>query len=496
MTPANSTSLAAYGAKGADSPMGESVEGFNASAGSLSSGGYDASSGLLTRHTGDRTLTERPQSICHNDALNRYTTSAVDPVLSIPVREYFAPTHLQWRCTSEPSRDDVSPGRTNSNPMPRVVMCPHTLSSDNPTYVDVSPGEAGAVGDAAEIITNLENLTVSSSDHVCSRDTDDRDGVLATSIYMPDESWSAPESGVVGETLEITTRAERSVDSSSGGVRSRDVSHEEPVELLDESTGWFDEICIIHESGQVSEPEEVIAETIGPAGLPNGSHRFLDAGLEVLFRRQDQAHAQLPVEIRQAEAVEPAADAEPKPLCDHYHRRCYVRLSCCSEFFACHRCHNYSGECDNREAKASSATHLKCAECRVVQEINNDSRCCSNCKIVFSEYFCAKCKHFTSKDKKPGHCEKCGICRIDSDKSFHCDVCNVCLHKKLEGNHGCRPGNGHEQCCVCFEDVFSGCRILPCSHKIHQECALALVTIGVRSCPLCCTRLHPTAAQR
>ena len=573
MTPANSTSLAAYGGKVADSPKGGTVAGSNASAGSLSSIGFGISPSFLAQHTRDQTLTENPQSICLNGALDRYTTSAVDPVLSIPAREDFATTHLQWRCTSEPSKDDISSGRTNRDPMPRVVMCPHTLSSDNPTCLDVSPGEAGAVGDAAEIITNVENLAVSSSGNVCSRDTDDRDGVLATSIHRFDESYAAPESAVVGEAAEVISKAGNLVDSSSGSVSACDASLEEAVEEL---VHLRDENHVASGAVPVSEAEEIIAGTNGPAGLPNGNQRFRDAGLEVLFSRyqeatdaleqglwqrlnreqrllqsattqsseedqptrnalsrldaayvslaflrksllqitgkieqncalvervssgqtrQDQAHAQSPVETRQAEAVQRAANAEPKQLCVHYRRRCYVRLSCCSEFFACHQCHNNSDKCDNKKARGSSATHLKCAQCQVVQEINEDSHRCSNCKIVFSEYFCAKCKHFTSKKKKPAHCEKCGICRVHMDKSFHCDVCNVCMDKRLKGNHGCRPDAGHEECCICFDDVFSGCIILPCSHKVHLSCALAMVENRSRSCPMCRHPFYSSAAQ-
>ncbi|XP_020618103.1 RING finger and CHY zinc finger domain-containing protein 1-like, partial [Orbicella faveolata] len=117
--------------------------------------------------------------------------------------------------------------------------------------------------------------------------------------------------------------------------------------------------------------------------------------------------------------------------------------------------------------------------------IGEDSGNCRSCGTQISVYFCSICKHLTSMDMNPFHCEKCGICRIHKDKSFHCEVCNVCLDKRLEGKHKCRPDSGHDECCICFEDAFSGCQILPCSHVMHKECALDLIQRGIRTCPVC-----------
>ncbi|KAJ7393200.1 hypothetical protein OS493_006168 [Desmophyllum pertusum] len=118
-------------------------------------------------------------------------------------------------------------------------------------------------------------------------------------------------------------------------------------------------------------------------------------------------------------------------------------------------------------------------------QIGEDSGKCRSCGGNMSAYFCSICKHFTSVDKNPYHCEKCGICRIHEDKSFHCDVCKVCLDKRLEGKHKSRPDSGHDECCICLEDAFSGCQILPCSHKVHRECAIAMIQNGIRTCPVC-----------
>ena len=56
-------------------------------------------------------------------------------------------------------------------------------------------------------------------------------------------------------------------------------------------------------------------------------------------------------------------------LCEHYQRYCRVRFPCCTQFYPCHRCHNNSRACDNEEAKACHATHLKCSHCHHEQEV-------------------------------------------------------------------------------------------------------------------------------
>ncbi|XP_073249054.1 RING finger and CHY zinc finger domain-containing protein 1-like [Porites lutea] len=110
------------------------------------------------------------------------------------------------------------------------------------------------------------------------------------------------------------------------------------------------------------------------------------------------------------------------------------------------------------------------------QRIGEDSARCHKCQREMSSYFCSICKHFTSLDKNPYHCEKCGICQIHKDKSFHCETCNVCLDKRLEGDHKCCPDSDHDECCICLEDALSGCLISPCSHNVHRENANVAVT--------------------
>ena len=65
-----------------------------------------------------------------------------------------------------------------------------------------------------------------------------------------------------------------------------------------------------------------------------------------------------------------AITGRSKWSCEHYQRHCRVRFPCCSHFYSCHRCHNNSKACDNEEAKAAHATHLKCSFCQHEQEVS------------------------------------------------------------------------------------------------------------------------------
>ena len=61
---------------------------------------------------------------------------------------------------------------------------------------------------------------------------------------------------------------------------------------------------------------------------------------------------------------------EAQWLCEHYQRHCSVKFPCCTHFYSCHHCHNISTTCDNEEAKACHATHLKCSYCQHEQEVS------------------------------------------------------------------------------------------------------------------------------
>ncbi|XP_028406496.1 uncharacterized protein LOC114528982 isoform X2 [Dendronephthya gigantea] len=163
-------------------------------------------------------------------------------------------------------------------------------------------------------------------------------------------------------------------------------------------------------------------------------------------------------------------------LCNHYKRRCMVKFECCDKYWACHRCHNETSTCQQKKLKSRDTTMVKCMECGKEQQFG---QFCVSCNTQFADFYCGLCKHLTGRDDHPYHCEKCGICRIHGDRSFHCDVCGVCLDVQLRGNHKCRPDSAHDNCGICLEDAFTGCQILPCSHKVHKECSKLMIQNGM-----------------
>ena len=95
--------------------------------------------------------------------------------------------------------------------------------------------------------------------------------------------------------------------------------------------------------------------------------RFEEAG-EMVERVLLKEREEREVFGREIERKEPVT-GQSLWLCGHYQRHCRVRFPCCNNFYSCHRCHNNSKECDNEEAKASHATHLKCSYCHHEQEV-------------------------------------------------------------------------------------------------------------------------------
>ncbi|CAB4021934.1 RING finger and CHY zinc finger domain-containing 1-like [Paramuricea clavata] len=178
-------------------------------------------------------------------------------------------------------------------------------------------------------------------------------------------------------------------------------------------------------------------------------------------------------------------DIQDNWLCNHYKRRCLVKFECCNKYWPCHRCHNNESTCGRMKLKSRDTTMVKCVECGKEQQFGENGQFCVSCNTQFANFYCGLCKHLTGNDDHPYHCDKCGICRIHGDRSFHCDVCGICLDVQLRGNHKCRPDSAHDECGICLEDAFTGCQILPCSHKVHKECANRMIRNGITRCPIC-----------
>ncbi len=433
MTPKNSTSFPTYGASYANPAVAESVQYSgcgNACADGTSSGNDSIDYQLLAEHIiTDRSLVEECRSFAHAG----HIACTIDPVLSIPTTSgLLATTNLQWRCVSDQSADGESPSCTSHV---------GAITSQDKQSFD------GATRFAA--VENKETII-------------DQDGA-GLLRGRPD------------------ARLEELIRSFK---RSYCAIEKELWEQLEEEKQWLTPLA----TTQSDQPTRVrdyqlISTTAALAGL-RCSYLALDKKVQDSCTLVNQLSKERTKEAK-LQATESAVMPAVKPHCLHYARRCFVRFSCCRAYYPCHRCHNNSGQCANTSAKAWHATHLKCSVCNVEQEVNEDSHHCSACQTKLAEYFCAQCKHFSSAQTKPYHCSKCGICRKNQDKSFHCDVCNVCLDSKYWGVHKCRPDSGHDICSICQEDTFYACQILPCSHKIHKECAIVMVNNGTRSCPVC-----------
>lgn len=68
---------------------------------------------------------------------------------------------------------------------------------------------------------------------------------------------------------------------------------------------------------------------------------------------------------------------------------------------------------------------------------------------------------------------------FQNDGSQACGVYDTSMPQR------CRPDSGHDVCCQCLEDVFSGSLILPCSHRIHMDCIVGMIPNWQLTCPIC-----------
>ena len=294
----------------------------------------------------------------------------------------------------------------------------------------------------------------------------------------------------------VPAEPEQPIDETASGSSSPDVSLSS-TEIFESDSDSYDSLEDLEQ--RVAEACAIVEKVLRDRDAHEefeANIRRIESEIRANRKREQEAREEEELEHTKSWPAQQNAVTMNLWLCDHYQRRCWVKFECCDVFYACHRCHNYANKCSNEKAKASEATHYKCNECKHEEKIDENSQQCSSCGTRMAAYFCAFCKHFTSTSKDPYHCEKCGICRIHKDKSFHCDVCNICLDKRLQNRHKCRPNSGHEKCSICLEDAFSGCQILPCSHKVHRECAVAMIQSGIRKCPVCRHPLYSPSPYR
>ena len=177
-------------------------------------------------------------------------------------------------------------------------------------------------------------------------------------------------------------------------------------------------------------------------------------------------------------------ESETNLKCTHYIRKCDIQCFECEKFYPCRICHD---ENNDHKLDRFKINKIKCRICNTVQV---PSQTCTNCKQMFSTYYCNVCNLWESDgSKKIFHCGKCGICRIGCRTDYiHCDKCNHCYSKEFYENHKCVSDNTHTNCPICEEYMFdskSPISILKCGHSIHRKCWEDLLKHGDYKCPFC-----------
>ena len=412
------------------------------------------------------------RSFLTNDVWRGHTAYVVNPAISIPVGVSIAPTQPQWRFAPEQL--------VNMSAISPVEIVAYPRSSDNVSFAGVAMGGAAPIMPTAESRVDSSAGSVSFS-YASLEELRRRLGGILTTLN------TVMVTNVIG-----TIATEDSLTEVFGD------SHRFRNNRLENILHQYREFSsIVEQELRMVQMQRPLRSASGGSladrpgtNMPSGNEASGEvAGSSI---RAGQLSREQP-EQPPTQTKTPATDTgdAAKSLCEHYVRRCHVRFPCCNDYYACHRCHNGAGKCDKTEINARNATHLRCAECQVEQEINEDSQHCSACSAKLADYFCSKCKHFAQQEITPYHCDKCGICRIRKDNSFHCDVCNVCLDKKHQGTHICKANAGHDECGICLESVFSGCQFLPCSHKFHKHCLIIMIRNKHKVCPIC---RHPICA--
>mmetsp|Transcript_5657 Transcript_5657/g.8596 ORF Transcript_5657/g.8596 Transcript_5657/m.8596 type:complete len:298 (+) Transcript_5657:36-929(+) len=168
--------------------------------------------------------------------------------------------------------------------------------------------------------------------------------------------------------------------------------------------------------------------------------------------------------------------------CPHYEKKCSkFYFDCCQRRDQCHRCHKER----STSCAAPKITEIVCDDCGVHQE---PARSCIQCKVEFSNSFCAICNIWTVKEIF--HCNDCGLCRVGKgDEHFHCSTCNGCFMLSSRSHHVCvfRPMD-EEDCPICHEKIHtaqSTSTPLPCRHIVHTPCFNKSLRAGEYRCPSC-----------
>ncbi|CAL6015516.1 CHY_zinc finger domain-containing protein [Hexamita inflata] len=178
--------------------------------------------------------------------------------------------------------------------------------------------------------------------------------------------------------------------------------------------------------------------------------------------------------------------------CKHGLRGAYIYCDLCAQFFGCDICHNEEA---NHYILYKDVKNVKCCNCQLVQEI---SERCYECKTIFTNTFCSKCKTIQILDQQTEpfyHCEIHDQCHLFSMKEYaaQCTKCKQCVPITNRDVHEC-----DEIFCLICQGIIStnfNFITLPCNykHKMHEVCYQKYQEI---SCPLCRKCIMETSDKR
>lgn len=269
-------------------------------------------------------------------------------------------------------------------------------------------------------------------------------------------------------------------DSSSDDSKSR--SNSESSEYYDESSSDYLELL-------ASDGTEKLTDSDGSSKSHKTSHNNTD------FRRKfDDLIIEYGLEYYNGEnnfITRMKKYMDSMSYCKHYENKCRIYAECCNKEYFCSKCHD-EDNINNHIINLNTISHIVCKLCDTPQIMSNE---CENCGLIFSTYYCEKCKIFDNNNMF--HCNKCDVCLIGKEHIFkHCDKCKCCALFDFFDKHKCIKDKLENNCVICMDKLRSHdpLQVLVCGHVIHNECYDHHTKTSYK-CPICFKTIIDTKKQ-
>ena len=169
--------------------------------------------------------------------------------------------------------------------------------------------------------------------------------------------------------------------------------------------------------------------------------------------------------------------------CEHYQKKCKILFKCCNRWYVCRHCHD---EHEDHVTDRYSNITLSCMKCNKIQPISDK---CTHCNIIFSKYYCTKCKYHNDDNINIFHCDKCKICNIGKQTDFiHCNNCKICIFNSSIKEHICKNDQFNVDCPVCKLKIKGSINapfiLKKCKHILHTNCFESYIQTNYK-CPIC-----------